>query len=73
MVVERKVTGGDVNNWNIGVSFYRYSLSLHVTRDGHIDVKKNKEEVKNFCDKFCQLMVDAIQEGEILEMFIITI
>lgn len=33
-------------------------------KDGYIDVKKNKEEVKSFCDKFCQLMVDGIQEGE---------
>lgn len=41
----------------------RYSLDFHVTEDGHIDTKHNKEEIKAFCDKFCQLMVDSIQEG----------
>ncbi|KAL9969786.1 hypothetical protein ACROYT_G022043 [Oculina patagonica] len=41
----------------------RYSLDFHVTKDGHIDTKQNKEEIKTFCDKFCQLMVDSIQEA----------
>ena len=48
----------------------RYSLDFHVTEDGHIDTKQNKEEIKTFCDKFCQLMVDSIQEGWIVASLI---
>lgn len=48
---------------------FRYSLRFHITKNGHIDTKQNKEEIKAFCDQFCQLMVESIQEGWIIAYF----
>lgn len=49
----------------------RYSLEFQLTQDGHINPFKNKEEIKNFCDQFCQKMIDGIQEGKVLSSFLV--
>ena len=49
----------------------RYSLEFQLTQDGHINPFKNKEEIKNFCDQFCQKMIDGIQQGKVLSSFLV--
>ena len=48
----------------------RYSLEFQLTQDGHINTFKNKEEIRSFCDQFCQKMIDGIQEGNVLSIFL---
>lgn len=37
-----------------------------MTEEGRISTLKNKEQIKTFCDQFCQKIVDGIQEGWIV-------
>ena len=46
----------------------RYSLEFQLTQDGQINTFKNKEEIRSFCDQFCQKMIDGIQEGKVLSI-----
>ena len=36
---------------------------MHLKKNGHIDATRNKDELRRFCDQFCQFVVDSIQEG----------
>lgn len=80
ILMKKTKTGmGIKSHFNIGSNLIlyinfcelRYSLEFQLTQDGHINPFKNKEEIKNFCDQFCQKMIDGIQEGKVLSSFLV--